>query len=148
MEKNANYALVGLSSLILFVGLVIFVVWLARLQFTHEYDVYDVLFQGPQFQGSGGLIVQTYQCHGLESRANRFPHTDSNTGVDSSAYNLALDNQQSDYIAARAGRTVGEILADVLTMDANAAALDAAGIGAYTSLSPPTLPATTTGRVS
>ena len=47
MEKNANYALVGLSSLILFVGLVIFVVWLARLQFTHEYDVYDVLFQGP-----------------------------------------------------------------------------------------------------
>ena len=108
----------------------------------------DVLFQGPQFQGSGGLIVQTYQCHGLESRANRFPHTDSNTGVDSSAYNLALDNQQSDYIAARAGRTVGEILADVLTMDANAAALDAAGIGAYTSLSPPTLPATTTGDLS
>ncbi|MDB5468181.1 MAG: hypothetical protein JWQ46_2943, partial [Phenylobacterium sp.] len=29
MEKNANYALVGLSSLILFLGLVIFVVWLA-----------------------------------------------------------------------------------------------------------------------
>jgi phospholipid/cholesterol/gamma-HCH transport system substrate-binding protein len=47
MEKNANYALVGLSSLILFVGLVIFVVWLARLQFTRDYDTYDILFNGP-----------------------------------------------------------------------------------------------------
>ena len=47
MEKNANYALVGLSSLILFVGLVIFVVWLARLSFSQEYDLYDIVFQGP-----------------------------------------------------------------------------------------------------
>jgi len=47
MEKNANYALVGASSLILFIGLVIFVVWLARLQFTRDYDTYDILFQGP-----------------------------------------------------------------------------------------------------
>lgn len=47
MEKNANYALVGLSSLILFVGLVIFVVWLARISFSHEYDLYDIVFDGP-----------------------------------------------------------------------------------------------------
>jgi phospholipid/cholesterol/gamma-HCH transport system substrate-binding protein len=47
MEKDANYALVGLSTLILFVGLVIFVAWLARLQFSQDYDVYKVLFQGP-----------------------------------------------------------------------------------------------------
>ncbi len=47
MEKNANYALVGASSLILFVGLLIFVVWLARLQFNRDYDIYDILFQGP-----------------------------------------------------------------------------------------------------
>ncbi|MDP3661089.1 MlaD family protein [Phenylobacterium sp.] len=47
MEKNANYALVGLSSLILFIGLVVFSVWLARLQFAHDYDVYDIVFQGP-----------------------------------------------------------------------------------------------------
>lgn len=47
MEKNANYALVGASSLILFIGLVVFVVWLARLQFTRDYDTYDILFQGP-----------------------------------------------------------------------------------------------------
>jgi phospholipid/cholesterol/gamma-HCH transport system substrate-binding protein len=47
MEKNANYAMVGLSTLILFVGLVIFVVWLARLEFNRDYDTYDILFQGP-----------------------------------------------------------------------------------------------------
>lgn len=47
MEKNANYALVGLSSLILFIGLVIFVVWLARVSFSQEYDLYDIVFDGP-----------------------------------------------------------------------------------------------------
>lgn len=47
MEKNANYALVGLSTLVLFLGLVIFSVWLARLQFAHDYDIYDIVFQGP-----------------------------------------------------------------------------------------------------
>ncbi len=47
MEKNANYALVGLSSLILFVGLVIFSVWLARVSFSQEYDLYDIVFEGP-----------------------------------------------------------------------------------------------------
>lgn len=47
MEKNANYALVGLSTLILFVGLVIFSIWLARVAFVRDYDVYDILFQGP-----------------------------------------------------------------------------------------------------
>ena len=47
MEKNANYALVGLSTLILFIGLVIFSIWLARIAFTRDYDVYDILFQGP-----------------------------------------------------------------------------------------------------
>ncbi|HRD26935.1 MAG TPA: MlaD family protein [Caulobacter sp.] len=47
MERNANYALVGVASLVLFVGLVVFVFWLARLQFNQDYDIYDVLFVGP-----------------------------------------------------------------------------------------------------
>jgi phospholipid/cholesterol/gamma-HCH transport system substrate-binding protein len=47
MERNANYALVGFASLILFVGLVVFVFWLARLQFNQEYDMYDILFTEP-----------------------------------------------------------------------------------------------------
>jgi phospholipid/cholesterol/gamma-HCH transport system substrate-binding protein len=47
MERNANYALVGFASLMLFVGLVIFVVWLAKVQFSREYDTYDIVFDGP-----------------------------------------------------------------------------------------------------
>lgn len=47
MERNANYALVGLASMILFIGLVVFVFWLARLQFAQEYDTYDILFTEP-----------------------------------------------------------------------------------------------------
>ncbi|HKR89142.1 MAG TPA: MlaD family protein [Phenylobacterium sp.] len=47
MEKNANYALVGTATLVLFIGLVIFVIWLARLQFNRDYDMYDILFEGP-----------------------------------------------------------------------------------------------------
>ena len=47
MERNANYALVGLASMILFIGLVVFVFWLARLQFNQEYDNYDILFTEP-----------------------------------------------------------------------------------------------------
>jgi phospholipid/cholesterol/gamma-HCH transport system substrate-binding protein len=47
MEKNANYTLVGLSTLILTVALIVFVVWLARLSFARDYDLYDIVFQGP-----------------------------------------------------------------------------------------------------
>ena len=47
MERNANYALVGFASLALFVGLVVFIVWLARVQFSHEYSLYDIVFVGP-----------------------------------------------------------------------------------------------------
>ena len=47
MEKEANYALVGLSTLILFAGLVIFVIWLARISLNRDYDTYDIVFQGP-----------------------------------------------------------------------------------------------------
>jgi phospholipid/cholesterol/gamma-HCH transport system substrate-binding protein len=47
MERNANYALVGAATLILFMGLLIFAVWLAKLSFSQDYDLYDVLFVGP-----------------------------------------------------------------------------------------------------
>ena len=47
MEKDANYALVGFSTLLLVTGLLIFVVWLARLSFAQDYDVYDIIFDGP-----------------------------------------------------------------------------------------------------
>jgi phospholipid/cholesterol/gamma-HCH transport system substrate-binding protein len=47
MERNANYALVGASTLILFMGLLVFVVWLAKWSFSQDYDIYDILFVGP-----------------------------------------------------------------------------------------------------
>jgi phospholipid/cholesterol/gamma-HCH transport system substrate-binding protein len=47
MERNANYALVGLVSTILLMGLVIFVVWLAGSSLNRDYALYDIVFQGP-----------------------------------------------------------------------------------------------------
>ena len=47
MEKNANYALVGLSTMILTVALIVFIVWLGRLNFARDYDLYDIVFEGP-----------------------------------------------------------------------------------------------------
>ena len=47
MERNANYALVGFASLVLIVGLVAFVLWLAQVQFARDYDIYDIVFDGP-----------------------------------------------------------------------------------------------------
>jgi phospholipid/cholesterol/gamma-HCH transport system substrate-binding protein len=47
MERNANYALVGLISTVLLIGLVVFFVWLGGGKLTRDYDLYDVVFQGP-----------------------------------------------------------------------------------------------------
>jgi phospholipid/cholesterol/gamma-HCH transport system substrate-binding protein len=47
MERNANYALVGFASLVLFVGLAAFVLWLAQVRFARDYDLYDIVWQGP-----------------------------------------------------------------------------------------------------
>ena len=47
MERNAHYAAIGLATLVLFLGLILFAVWLARFQFAKEYDQYDIVFYGP-----------------------------------------------------------------------------------------------------
>jgi phospholipid/cholesterol/gamma-HCH transport system substrate-binding protein len=47
MDKNANYALVGLSTIILTVAVIVFVVWLGRLNFAQSNDLYDIVFEGP-----------------------------------------------------------------------------------------------------
>lgn len=84
---------------------------------------------------------KVYQCRDLRARGDKVPFTDSNTLGSYATYNY--DAEDPDKIDARLGRTAGQILADVLTMQANADGLDALGIGGYTSLSPPTLPADT-----
>jgi phospholipid/cholesterol/gamma-HCH transport system substrate-binding protein len=47
MERNANYALVGFSTFMLFIGMIVFAVWLARIAYGREYNLYDILFVGP-----------------------------------------------------------------------------------------------------
>lgn len=102
----------------------------------------DVLSVGYAMDGRLGW-VRKYQSLGIRNRGDYFPHTDSNNGSDTSAYNLQADNQAPDYLASRAGRNTGQILTDVLTMVGNATAANGYGLGAYTSLGPPTLPAAT-----
>jgi len=47
MERNANYALVGLAAILLLIGLIVFSVWLAAFKFGQTYDYYDIVFKGP-----------------------------------------------------------------------------------------------------
>ena len=58
MERDANYALVGVVSLAIFVGLLAFVVWLAGFSFNRQYDEYDIVFIGPIRGLSEGGEVQ------------------------------------------------------------------------------------------
>jgi phospholipid/cholesterol/gamma-HCH transport system substrate-binding protein len=57
MERNANYALVGFTTFMLFIGMIVFAVWLARVAYGREYDLYDILFVGPvQGLSQGGDV--------------------------------------------------------------------------------------------
>ncbi len=47
MERNANYALVGVVSTILLVASVIFIVWLAQFNLHQQFDNYIISFKGP-----------------------------------------------------------------------------------------------------
>ena len=47
MERDAHYAAVGIATVALLAALVVFSIWLARLSFNNEYDVYDIVFYGP-----------------------------------------------------------------------------------------------------
>ena len=89
----------------------------------------DIVSVSPHFDDSIGWVL-SYQCLGLRNRLDWFPHTDSQTGVDTSVYN-ATPEDGVYYNLSRAGRSVGQILADVLTMPANAATAGALGIGNY-----------------
>jgi hypothetical protein len=103
----------------------------------------DVISRHPAWTKGVGQVVR-YQCLGLRYRGDLAPHTDTNTGTDSTTFNAQADNQSLEYRPALAGRTVGQILTAVLTMVDNAQALDALGVGNYTGLpSAPALPSQT-----
>jgi hypothetical protein len=85
--------------------------------------------------------VREYRALGLRNRADYLPVTDSVTLTDTAVFNLPGDDP--NFVGARAGLSVGQIVTQILTMTGNAVALFNAGIGAYTSMGPPTLPAAT-----
>jgi phospholipid/cholesterol/gamma-HCH transport system substrate-binding protein len=47
MERDAHYAAVGIATVALLAALAVFAIWLARLQFNNDYDLYDIVFYGP-----------------------------------------------------------------------------------------------------
>jgi hypothetical protein len=96
-----------------------------------RYFTGDVTGYDPDFVDGKGW-VRRYNALGLQNRADWFPHTDSNTGLDTSVYNASQDNQPTDFILARSGRTVGQILTAVLTMLANATNCQAYGLANLT----------------
>jgi hypothetical protein len=99
----------------------------------------DICDADPTYADIGWIT--TYQCLDLKRRCDLVPMTDSNTLTDTAAYNLMPEDPVA--LATRQGRSIGQILTSVLTMQDNANALNAQGVGAYVSLSPPTLPAST-----
>ena len=92
------------------------------------------IFRGRVMDDHGslpGALSTSYRCLGLRSLGDRVPHTDHQTGSDSTAWNLEPTDPLYD--PAKAGRTMGEILLDCLGFSVNAAGLDGYGIGGYSS---------------
>jgi len=58
MERNANYALVGLISTILLMALIVFIFWLTNFELSQKYDLYDIVFHGPVHGLTKGGDVQ------------------------------------------------------------------------------------------
>ncbi len=58
MERNANFGLIGLATVSLFLGLLVFIVWLAGAQFSKTYTLYDIAFVGPVQDFSEGAAVK------------------------------------------------------------------------------------------
>ncbi len=75
--------------------------------------------------------IRDYRALGLENLASYVPVTDSNTLSDSAQFNMPSNAINS--LPSRMGRTCGQAVLDVLSMPQNAAALQAYGIGNYTS---------------
>lgn len=76
--------------------------------------------------------TRRWTCQGLAARANFIPVTDSNTLSDVCIFNQS-DVNSPDYLPSRAGRSVGQIVVEVLEMPEISAELAAVGLINYTS---------------
>jgi len=47
MERSANYGVVAIAVAILTVAMILFTIWIARIQFVDNHDLYDIIFSGP-----------------------------------------------------------------------------------------------------
>jgi hypothetical protein len=72
-----------------------------------------------------------YTCEGLRARGERFGVYDDTYLTDQARYNLPSTDQ--DYVLARAGRTVGQVVMSVVELPTNSANLAANGLCAFTS---------------
>jgi phospholipid/cholesterol/gamma-HCH transport system substrate-binding protein len=130
MERNAHYALVGLITAVLFVGLLVFVVWLARLQFNTQYALYDVDFKGPvRGLSSGGEVffngikvgevtkLQLDKTDPNRVKARIRTTADAPVRVDTVATLEPLGITGVNYIQLSAGTTSKPLLRDVTPGD-------------------------------
>lgn len=96
--------------------------------------------QRPEVRPGEAGLMWGYACTDLKHRA-RHVTLRASDGSGTASFNLTPDDPLALY--SLQGRTVGQIITLVLTNTFNAPALAAVGVGAYTSLSPPTLPSLT-----
>jgi hypothetical protein len=98
-------------------------------------------FVGDLQRPDGGPCAEGYQWNYTASDLRRRGDYVTLTGLDGSgttSFNLNPDDYL--YLFNTSGQTVGQVVTAVLTQATNAAALDALGVGAYVTLTPPTLP--------
>src|SRR5580698_8210477 len=117
MERNANYALVGLISTILLIAMIIFLFWLANFAFSQRYDTYDVVFHGAVTGLSRGGDVQ---FNGIKVdasdpnivHASAKVRSDTPVRVDSAASLEPQGITGVNYIQITAGTTAKPLLKD------------------------------------
>jgi hypothetical protein len=85
-------------------------------------------------------IGKAYSCLGLSYIGDRVPVTWTD-GTGQAIFNRPPNDPY--YLPSYAGMTIGAMIEAMLTVPFTATLLDSFGIGQYTTLSPPTLPATT-----
>ncbi len=56
METRANFALIGALVMVSVVAAVAFILWMSQSQFNRNYDVYDMIFDGPVALESGASV--------------------------------------------------------------------------------------------
>lgn len=126
MERNANYALVGIISTVLLVALIVFLLWLTNFALSSRYDTYNVIFHGPisglnrggdvQFNG---IKVGDVDDIALDARdpnlviARIKVRSDTPVRQDSQATLEAQGITGVNYIQITAGTTAKPLLKDV-----------------------------------